>query len=653
MRTPLPGFIAAIFSGALLAIPAQTTAYEAQTHQRLSRAAYDLSGIASTIQQIYGISPVRKFKGRLLSSVVDPHTAQDWVTIGGSHEDAPGWRTVNHFYDPISKLGLHAVGGAPAPDWALEDVGDMDGQLYSLKDARNAFYQGLTESDPGRRERELGHTFYSLGHVIHLLQDMAQPQHTRNDLHPPHTPLQSWTERYVEQNFAAFALTGAAIPPVRRARDLWTNASGSGFAQFVNANFVSAGTNFTALRDGAMAERYEYPKLDLSLRSVVVPSESCRDGVQAPADLTVFGHTFADPLLPDRVLNPRLTTYSVFDQYLVNRGKGLIFAINCFNIDANSAILLPRATAYLAALLRHFFRGRLEARLELRVGPDGRLTSDGLRIINRTPGETMMGRFEVYLDREDDTRIRLASWESLTLAPDDEAGSGVLEIPDRPGSTNLGRYLVVFRGQLGDEPDAVAGAFTAPAFFVVIERVVADEAVLRDGSLALPFDLTPGVPVFLAHSQSREQDPYGPELPGSSEHATLFALYRDPRAVPGDTAVVTVWGATCLRRIITGVEFVPFARLVIDESHLAAQADVVEFKPPERLAQFAEYHMPGPEVVRVLLSGITGPIAQGPTFRVGVGKLRFIGLRLTTPLPPGGGIGYQVSCGATVTVAFE
>jgi len=43
------------------------------------------------------------------------------------------------------------------------------------------FYNGLTKPDATTQSQELGAMFRSLGQVIHLLQDTAQPQHARND----------------------------------------------------------------------------------------------------------------------------------------------------------------------------------------------------------------------------------------------------------------------------------------------------------------------------------------------------------------------------------------------------------------------------------------------------------------------------------------
>ena len=427
----------------IFAVPIPGEAYETATHRQLSVAAFDLSGISSTLQWTYGIAPDATFKTHLLDFEAGPQTPAEWVRLGGSAEDMPPWRVLNHFYDPISGGGSGILGAVAAPDWALEDGGDLDGQRYSYKDARDAFYRGLTASDRDRRERELGHTFYTLGHVIHLIQDMAQPQHTRNDLHLVHTPLEGLIEKYVERNIRRFALTRAPIPFVRRPRDLWADNRGSGFAQFSNANFVSAGTNFIALRDGATAERYASPVLDLALQDIVSAPAECRDGVVAPGPMTFFANTFLDRVSGGFLTNPRMTTYSIFDQYLIDRGRGLIFALNCFNIDAAADILLPRAAAYSAVLLQYFFRGRLGINMA-----DNRFL-----LSNETPGEAIDGRFEVYYDTPEGVRLLLTQGP-LSLGPNQV--TGILQSPGVAAGID-GPCFLVFRGRMGDEADAVTG----------------------------------------------------------------------------------------------------------------------------------------------------------------------------------------------------
>jgi hypothetical protein len=127
--------------------------------------------------------------------------------------DQPGQitRSFRHFYDPESDKGLSVV-GLPYPksvDWALGNEDSFvspavpaEGSArntYSYLDARNAYWWALTrkrragagfpdnsvnrELDSEDRMILWATMFRSLGNVVHLLQDAAQPQHTRLDQH--------------------------------------------------------------------------------------------------------------------------------------------------------------------------------------------------------------------------------------------------------------------------------------------------------------------------------------------------------------------------------------------------------------------------------------------------------------------------------------
>src|SRR5262249_29413094 len=48
---------------------------------------------------------------------------------------------------------------------------------------KQAYLAALTSPNAADRQQQAQQLFLSLGHVLHHLQDMAQPQHTRNDAH--------------------------------------------------------------------------------------------------------------------------------------------------------------------------------------------------------------------------------------------------------------------------------------------------------------------------------------------------------------------------------------------------------------------------------------------------------------------------------------
>jgi len=164
------------------------------------------------------------------------------------------FRASAHFYDPINNAGYAYSAQCTlfdcvlSTEWALGRTGLLAGagvlqsnrrNHFTWQDARNHYWWALTLSKAGsvptalNRERNsyerhvrLATTIKSIGHVIHLLQDTAQPQHTRNDAHgPPYlAPLsavdglyEQYTEARVfggELSGESFAFYDDSLPPI-------------------------------------------------------------------------------------------------------------------------------------------------------------------------------------------------------------------------------------------------------------------------------------------------------------------------------------------------------------------------------------------------------------------------------------------------------
>ncbi|PIQ91567.1 MAG: hypothetical protein COV70_03005 [Parcubacteria group bacterium CG11_big_fil_rev_8_21_14_0_20_39_22] len=90
------------------------------------------------------------------------------IIKGSIDEDFPTVRSLSHFYDPIRKMGFN--GGRSAKDWAIDST--FEGNDYSWPKAIKAYAEG---------DEELA--FEALGHILHLVQDVSVPDHTRNDPH--------------------------------------------------------------------------------------------------------------------------------------------------------------------------------------------------------------------------------------------------------------------------------------------------------------------------------------------------------------------------------------------------------------------------------------------------------------------------------------
>ena len=118
-----------------------------------------------------------------------------WLELGGEYEDIPYLympylRSVNHYHNPLTDEGFSGIfggvflSGMSAIDWATRPMGTQTpGGYFSWADARNYYYLALTSYDGTGREGHLADTFRGLGQLMHLVQDMSVPEHTRDDGH--------------------------------------------------------------------------------------------------------------------------------------------------------------------------------------------------------------------------------------------------------------------------------------------------------------------------------------------------------------------------------------------------------------------------------------------------------------------------------------
>ena len=117
---------------------------------------------------------------------------KSWIIKGSIDEDTDP-RYLNHFYDPITGKGLNGydkVGnlifkaqGQSAKAWA-KNQNTSTGDYSEAAILKN--YQ----------DGNLTRAYQGIGHILHLIQDMAVPAHTRNDPHAGGDPYENWAEKY-------------------------------------------------------------------------------------------------------------------------------------------------------------------------------------------------------------------------------------------------------------------------------------------------------------------------------------------------------------------------------------------------------------------------------------------------------------------------
>lgn len=384
-------------------------AYEIETHMALSSRAL----ASSTL----GVDPHARYRAGFLYGVDDPRnrfmdsdfrwgTIENMVRNGAEYEDSffPEFRSKHHFFDPTTGAPLRAstdrwiAAGRPysvlllnqllnndsqaSPNWAL---GLGTGNDYARNAMTQTMWDAYTTKDPRTRAKHMGKTFDIIGRVIHHLQDMAQPQHVRNDMHlhvdflttvcsrpegeecqlyrdldNPST-YESWT-----RDIDAAVRTTGTYPTVYGPEDrttfntprrLWQH-QGKGIAEFTNANFYSAGT----------LDRT--PPISHATSLSVKAGELCTGavppcGVHNPNSLVTFKtSTVTDALHPDRGGTVRAAALSIFsDDFTRVTGGPPVWTVNRFVFEDQHRHLLPRAIAYSAGFIDYVFRGDMELSL--------------------------------------------------------------------------------------------------------------------------------------------------------------------------------------------------------------------------------------------------------------------------------------------------
>lgn len=173
--------------GLLIAICIPVWGHEVETHEEMSQKALETSVVANDPKLLLALSlqPLSQ-KQKFPNSRNDNEDVINLIRDGSRFEDNTETvkRPLNHFFDPLRDKPLTVLCvplGETSPDWALESPNEIGSQHYSLRDARDSLYRALTGVSKSDRDKNFWLSFQTLGHVIHHLRDMTQPQHVRND----------------------------------------------------------------------------------------------------------------------------------------------------------------------------------------------------------------------------------------------------------------------------------------------------------------------------------------------------------------------------------------------------------------------------------------------------------------------------------------
>jgi len=539
---------------------------------------------------IFRGAPVIRFPAQIirkdLNLVDDVFTVVSWLMRGSIREDDnnshnfllcnikslnegngdpdpypdPPERPINHFYDPVNDSGLSllSLNTEKNPDWAI-GVDDAFATTlakdttrrnhFTVFDAIESMYRALTGHESTNGTANIGPdgyvgphdvlrsaywatTFRSLGDIVHLVEDVAQPQHTRND---PHSGdcldvfngifgHESFFESYLEArvtnqsnaidkvaetdievtNYPELVISDYPKPIFNRYSDYWSTREGQngrGMADYSNREFFSAGRNLSD-RDnfGLGPYYYDEPSNDPGTYNTIY-SWSDAGGY----------HTYLADAVEDKLNQSETVTNITTKQSLL--GDAISYwggvADYSYSLDQNiydiqADLLLPRAVAYSAGLIDYFFRGRFEivskqddaSQMTVKIKNISRIgdAPDGLRLDAGTDS-----RFEVFYDKPDGTRARIPLTSAVVAdaAGNDDPGAVTInasgqavlnagEIVEPDGTitisfdlpTDMGTDLIqglwspftfVYKGQVGEEEGIAAIVFSRTSMLAFYE----------------------------------------------------------------------------------------------------------------------------------------------------------------------------------------
>jgi hypothetical protein len=282
---------------------------------------------------------------------------------------------------------------------------------FTYNDARDYFYLALTVNNPrdrnaGRQERAKywGLTFQALGHVIHHVQDMASPQHVRNDAHcsdpivcgtgiagkldgyRPSAYEFLWSQEIARvRTFAQQAGSPIIFPLPRQFWNANTDnalntinptrpmTKQQGIAAYAATNFTSVATDFVLDKNDNSVKSSNVQPLPrpavTGIKAVSLPEIARTNPRAATPEMikAICGDTTdkckVEFLGTEHNPDARTTSTSLLSKAGLPEGSFTTdgyFKQNILTYEEAASKLLPAATEYSAGMIDYFFRGELE-----------------------------------------------------------------------------------------------------------------------------------------------------------------------------------------------------------------------------------------------------------------------------------------------------
>lgn len=355
-----------------------------------------------------------------LDEDVNGNEAREWIKYGAEHEDdgfdLKYWtpaltvpRYLNHFHAPTKSLDMAGLddtilntilGGISTVIWAQDsaDQKTATGGDWSWNSVRDYWYKNLTAMTDKDTDDNLEKLLKGIGYQMHLLQDMSQPDHVRNNTHMADgygwNGLETWAaaNSTIINNFAKGTIPDVTVDLTQQYTDSTSRPqvtlmpvanlfdsrkyfvshtpkvdTNQGLSEYTNANFFSHSTIFANERFST-GDDYYFPfprRQSTDIQSYIDKTK--------PSNINTFSNIVANQAkYISKTGDGESLTYLAAEGarsrlWLNLFGEEKMF-YRSFKLDeacyySYAQKLIPMAVGYSKALLDYFFRGEIELTL--------------------------------------------------------------------------------------------------------------------------------------------------------------------------------------------------------------------------------------------------------------------------------------------------
>jgi len=349
----------------------------------------------------------------------------------------------NHFYEAQNngKALTYGYGAyVDAVNWASgEEIYSKTLNKYCLANALEYFKKGFTDENYKNRRKYQAKLLVSVGHLLHVVNDMNVPAHVRDDSHPLGDPLEVWMRGGAKgYDDTGFYVRGSTVANQRYSSNTYIPQYSNlkrGMvteAEYTSENFFSKDTIF-------------YKEYSPTKDDVIIPELDPNH----PADYDYITDS-----------SDRKLAVVYWSSWFGTTRKAINYSVESNIIHQEyGKILIPRAIANATGFLNYFFRGSIDASVD----------SSGILTIKNNSNSSLVaspdvvtfnnGKFEIYYDDSSSNRAKLTECEVDTLLPNE---SITCDISSELQNVNAENLIIIYDGTIGQERGLAVKVIDAP-----------------------------------------------------------------------------------------------------------------------------------------------------------------------------------------------